>query len=473
MSEVNEGAIERSVERASDRYFKSPKYRPFLEALEKSPVARVRSITAYDHFALGKQLEQFENYKQMCEDDGTLAQLGSIPKLAFDVITASYGTSPLSVMASTQPIEEEQGSVYFKDLIAQTTRGNITTNDTLLSADSASATQPTSFAGDTVTTAATNVTATATQNITLTNVPVRPYKVQIDIVHPQDGALQLVDDGNGKLIGYNVQGTVNYSTGAVVIAYKNTPTAPTGGTHVITSTYAQDFEASTDIPKVIMRLRSKSIGARVWALKDTIGLEQSYAMKRRFGLVAEDEVSNDLVNAINSEMCNYAISRLAALAVGSNSFTKAAPANVSLFEHRQGFKFTINDAEATLLSNAGRGNISVMIAGANAASLISGLAGFVRVQNSESVGPHIFGTLDGIAVIRVQNSAVLNADTLLCMYKGTSPFDTALVWAPYMPLVVTTALPTGTNPLMQQKAAAVWGGLEVLIKNFVTKITLT
>ena len=67
----------------------------------------------------------------------------------------------------------------------------------------------------------------------------------------------------------------------------------------------------------------------------------------------------------------------------------------------------------------------------------------------------IYGTLDGITIIRIPNASSLNANTMLCMYKGSSPFEAAMAYCPYMPLVVTTALPTGTNPLLNQKAAAI------------------
>jgi len=42
-----------------------------------------------------------------------------------------------------------------------------------------------------------------------------------------------------------------------------------------------------------------------------------------------------------------------------------------------------------------------------------------------------------------------------------------------MPLVVTTALPTGANPLLNQKAAAVWSAIESLVPNFITTLDIT
>jgi hypothetical protein len=190
-------------------------------------------------------------------------------------------------------------------------------------------------------------------------------------------------------------------------------------------------------------------------------------------MIAEDEVATDLVSAINSETVNTGIAQLAAKAIGNVNWSKTAPDGVSYFEHKQSLKDQLAVAEANILSVAGRGTVNVLVAGRNAASIIQTLPGFNRISDGATIGPHIFGTLDGMTVVRVPNSAVLNADTILCMYNAPSPFESALVYAPYMPLVVTSALPAGVNPLVNQRAAAVWAAIDVLVPNFVTKITIT
>ena len=126
-----------------------------------------------------------------------------------------------------------------------------------------------------------------------------------------------------------------------------------------------------------------------------------------------------------------------------------------------------------MLGNAGRGAINCIIAGRNACSILGTLPGFVKISDGTMLGAHIYGTLDGITIIRIPNSGSLNANTMLCMYKGTSPFEAAMVYSPYMPLVVTTALPTGNNPLLNQKAAAIWAAIEPLVPNFITRIQIT
>lgn len=71
-----------SIEREANRLFET--YRPQIDLLDHSLLAKVRPITSYDVYALGKQLESFDLYRELCEADGNSAQLGRIPDIALD-----------------------------------------------------------------------------------------------------------------------------------------------------------------------------------------------------------------------------------------------------------------------------------------------------------------------------------------------------------------------------------------------------
>ena len=126
-----------------------------------------------------------------------------------------------------------------------------------------------------------------------------------------------------------------------------------------------------------------------------------------------------------------------------------------------------------MLGNAGRGMISTMVAGRSACEVIGTLPGFTKISDGSTIGTHIYGTLNGVTVVRVPHTQVLDVNTVLCLYKGATPFEAPAVYAPYMPLVVTDTLPTGENPLVNQKAAAVWAAVESLVPNYVTKLVVT
>lgn len=462
---INEQLKGKKIEQDADRYSKI--YRPQLDLLESSPLSKTRSITAFDYYALGKQLEQFDDYKRMCEEDGSVTQLGTIPNIAHDVIGVTYATSPLAVIASVQPVDEEQGTVYYKNVVAQSTRGNVSAGQSLLHATNVEQVNPQGFSGDTLVFSAGNtVAATLTYAFNLTEVPVKPGFCKLAIAGV---TIPNLDDGAGNILGKGVSGSINYTTGAVSF----TLTADPGNSHAITMQYATNFEIAADLPKIGMKLDSKSIRARTFALKDTIGLEQQYALRRRFGIIADDEMASDLIGAINSEIVNTIIVGLTVQAMGTTTWSKTAPSGVSYLEHKQTLKDSFTAAESVMLGNAGRGNIGVMIAGRDACSIIGTLPGFVKITDGSTPGPHIYGTLDGVTVVRVPAASVLDTWTILGLYNGPSPFESAAVYSPYMPLLVTTAMPNGINPLSNQKAAAVWAGVDVLVPQFVTKIVIS
>ena len=84
MENFNENSLLRKAEGYAKRY------RPQMNLLEShSLLSKVRNVTPYDVYALGNMLESFETYKQMCEADGNLGNLGRVPDVAFDVISVS------------------------------------------------------------------------------------------------------------------------------------------------------------------------------------------------------------------------------------------------------------------------------------------------------------------------------------------------------------------------------------------------
>lgn len=97
---------------------------------------------------------------------------------------------------------------------------------------------------------------------------------------------------------------------------------------------------------------------------------------------------------------------------------------------RQTYKYYLAGAEQVLVNNAGRGTISLLIVGQVHASIIQTLPGFVKLFDGNGLGSHVFGTLDGITVIRVMEQNILAPNAGLAVWKGLSPFEAAAVYAP-------------------------------------------
>ena len=174
-----------------------------------------------------------------------------------------------------------------------------------------------------------------------------------------------------------MSGSVNYATGAVILNFAADP----GVGHDILVSYQQNYELSADIPQIDVFFDSKALAAKIYALKGTYGLMQSFGMSKRFGLSAADELSKDLVVEINREIGADLVRKLKAYSVGTTTFSKAAPSGVSYFEHKQTYKDSLAATEKTLVGNAGRGSISVLIAGLNHCSIIQTLPGFTKLYD--------------------------------------------------------------------------------------------
>jgi hypothetical protein len=440
-----------------------------FEALKNSPLAMVRPISAYDISALGEQFLQFEQYKDWIQEEGTAADLGKLPSLAFDIITGVYGASILPLVASIQPIEEERGTIYFKQTKATTSRGNVTAGQVLQHPMRAPDVYQVGFAGEKISAEILGVTAA---NITayagvVAVPPVRPNTFKGQIIVANNTVLNFMDDGAGNILGNGVSGTIVYATGAYTLNFN---VAPPAGIN-IAADYGTDFEAAGNpsIARIAFTTDTTDVAAEIFALATEVGMFKAFSMKKRFGVVAEDEMVQDLTNEMNSELGNTAIVRLYGAAMGVTPWSKTPPTGVAWALHKLELKDVLSRQDATIQTNAGRGLVNLLIAGSQAASYLSTLPGFEKSPITAS-GPHFYGTLDGITVIRAPQQATWD---ILCIFKGTGAFDAPLAYAPYMPLFVSGTLPLPTNVLVKQSVAAVWAGMKIVAPPFITIVRIT
>jgi len=183
--------------------------------------------------------------------------------------------------------------IYYKQLIAENTRGQYVTNGTILQDGQALEQQPMlGYAYDrSASSPVTTVSGTGTYVINLlTNgstqlAPVRPGSVSLTFSGTIPGGFNptVFDNSSGMLLGVSVSGVINYAAGTLTLTFASGTSTP--ASIVINPFYSTDYEGSPNIPQVQMKLASKQLQARVFALKSSIGLEQSYALRNRFGKV--------------------------------------------------------------------------------------------------------------------------------------------------------------------------------------------
>ncbi len=461
-------------ERLVEGYFK--KYKKYLQSFEKSLVSKAMDLTEHHLIQLGKQLDQWDVYTQICEANGSLNNLGELPKVALDVITATMSNSILPVIASTQTIESQKSIIYFKNLRADTTRGNLTAGDKIVDPRTGLVT-PVGYASNLIENeeGATTVAGQVDYAFTVAAKPLRSQFLKVTFsgsndIYGEDVGPRGADQDLGVILGNGLSGTVRYSTGAVSIKLATDP----GAGEKIYVTYQMNLEEATDIPKITSFLDQTSIEAKAYALKAVVGMFQQFALRKQFGESALDEMTMDLTREINAEIGGEFIRNYYAQAVGTTEFDLTIPSGAAYSEeqHRRAYALRMADAEAKMVQNAGRGTIKVMIVGREHAAVVRGLEGFKLLSDGNSLGAHIFGTYKGITYIRVPEQALLDSKAGVGVYTGASALESAGVYAPFMPLTVTQLAPEKVNPLMDQKAAATMAGVKVVVPQYATRFNI-
>lgn len=458
--------------RLAESYYK--KYPKYVQAFEKSIVSRAMNLGEHHIVQLGKQLDAFQLYTKMHESAGSLNTLGELPKVALDVITAVMSNSVLPVIANTQAITNQKQMIYFKNLRAEDTKGNLTAGEVILNPRTGMKT-PKGYASNRLAGIVGDTTVAATVDYSFT-LPALPVQSQMTYIQLQDEPNIFCEDVGvrgsnrniGTLLGAGVSGEINYETGVVTIKFA---TQPTVGKNIFV-TYQQNMELAADLPRLTSFLDQTDVVAESFVLKTVVGMFQQFALKQTFGDSALEDTAMDLTKEINAEIGGRFISEYSAAAMGLTQFSLTPDTGVSEKLHREAYAFRMADAEAVMLNNAQRGTIKVMIVGREHAALVRGLDGFQLLSDGGSVGPHIFGTYKGVTYIRVPEDALLGAKKGIGLYTGTNGFESAGVYCPYMPLTIRQAPINNNNPLQDQTVAATLAAVKVVVPQFITNFDL-
>ena len=439
----------------------------FPEQYEKfadSERARIKGLNEHDLYTLGRTFEQQTMLKAMNEEV-SFAQLGAQPTLAYDFITALFGKSVIPYIASEQVIDEIQGLVYFENIIAASDRGNVKKDDILAQAAGVPQKYPQGFAGEMVygevCVDAEAQTGEAAQSFTLQYQPIRPNYVKVMC----DGKVA-VDDGKGNLIGAGVTGTVNYQTGEVVVNFIAAPTAA----EPIVANYATNFELG-QLPSITTTLDSKFVRANVYGLQTDTSVISSYIMGKRFNFNMQERAVQILQEQILNEITNELVKKIESAVVehklDETMFDLKVPQGVSQQAHFNSVDYTFGVVAQKMAARAGKGTLTVGLAGAGACAFLTQNAKFKRIGEASAFAT-VYGIYDNSTII-IRCPQLTDPDAIYFMYKGESPFEAACVYAPYMPLVGVEDLPVPTALLNRRSAVASMAATDVLVPGFIQK----
>lgn len=475
-------------ESLADKYKK--KYPSYIRVLENSPLQRARQhgINEYDIVGMCRQLDQFLGMCRMFESNSSMANLDQLPRIGLSVISANFGISPIALFCGVQPIPEEIGIIWFEDFKANSTRGNVTSGQTLIGSKAGPDVYPDRFAGDSsrqasIVTTGTNGNHATYSNITLPDsiLGMDPYRLKVygstkfntdadAVVWPQmiPDPKTGVFGGAAKVNGttYTIYGVFNYATNVLTaLEFSATPSSAV----LIQADFAVLQEAATDISGAIIQMQSMSVQTEFYALKSIFGLFQQYVANQRWGMNLEDEMTKKLIQALNVEVCNRALQRLISNVPTDNvkdPFVREPGTGIDYISHKLAIPDYLTEIGKLLTKKAQRGHVNVWIAGLSACTVLETLPGFTKTFDDSTFGPHVYGNYRGATVIRVPDPMQMDEDLIIGVYKGDSPFEAPVVYCPFMPLTVTDVLIQGSNPLQYQKAACQGAAIESIIPSF-------
>lgn len=468
-NEINEDVLNAENTRLAEGYWK--KYKKQMQSLENGLVNKAMTLSEHHMAQLGMQLDQWGKYTKMMEANGSLNSLGELPTVALDVITATLSESILPVISSIQTIKSQNSLIWFKDIVALDSKGNVTAGDVMINPiegvktpkgyASASVTGEIADAGD-GTAKVFTLTVNGGESIRRQNVKV--YLASDPLIFCKDF------DGKGKAYGDGCSAVIDYATGVIEVTFADVP----ANLDNILVDYVQNLEEMSDVRRLGSQLRSDNIVAIPYALKGVAGMFQMYELKQTFGDSALQDMTDDLVRGINSEIGGDLISKYKANAVGTTLFQEYNPlvhTGVPETDHNASYAYRRADAESVIMSNSGRGVIKVVIAGHLHCAKLRGMDGFNLLSDGGSLGAHIFGTHKGVTYVRVPDEALLDKRAGLGIFTGTKPLESAGVYAPYMPLTMGSS-PLGPNPLNEQKVAASMAGTKCVVPAYVTNFNI-
>jgi len=516
IEEMSTQKFNRLVESYEARYGKQ------FESLAKSPSFK-GTLSKNDEYNLGQQLDNYKKYESYVAENSSASSLGVLPRVALDLISATYALSIAPQLASVQTLDEAQGLIYFKKTFTHgyplTAQNGLPAlpEDRWMDADGKfegdktfngawkkfldTRSRPATGADDKLeadTLTAKNFDATTFNALKGWQSSPTAYMSERQFVIAADGEAR-IKYGVGNLRWntpinvrlVNKDGKIEDIVG-ITAGPGQLPTfygqvavtaAQDGGDIVLTIprgyqggvAYDVDFEKAPDVPAIEYSLDSKVVSAEIIGLKEMLGTFKSFQFNKRFGKAASDEILADLTGHMAMAESEKVLAAYVRCANNWKAITwnLNKPTGISEFEHRQSFLYAIQAASAAIGSRAGKGHANKLVAGYVACQYIASLPGFRLAPQTNLVGPHVYGTLENEGITVIRSNTIVAPNEVICAYSSdNSPFEAPVVCATYMPVFLTDTMPVAENPFQTQRAIASWKAIEPVVAEFVQRIVI-
>lgn len=394
-----------------------------LESADPSVVKRAQNA----FMVMENQRQIMEAVKADPKLEATFsANLGALVPRVIDLVRIFYPNLIINELMDIQPLDRQNGEIFIVKPVYTNSAAGVSAGQQVFR----NVTDGTYASESVSSSVGTGDGSTLTFGISLTPVPVRPSTVRVVA-----GNITGVDNGSGTITGAGISGTINYATGALSVTFT---AAPAVGTAISASFRYDSENAPTNIRQLEIQLLMQPIQAQPHPLNVKWSTQAQLAASAHLNLDIPDVLTNLVASFIKQERDITAINAIIAAATAdvNLNFDAAPPSNYSKLAKYAEIQTKLNYAESVIQLTQGRGGVSWVLCGNNAADVWRNAAGFEPVKVVAPIGPHKIGTLrDGtVAVIKVPT---MNVNTYVVGFKGYVVGDSAAIMAEWVPLYAT------------------------------------
>lgn len=385
-----------------------------------------------------RELKDFRD-KHVLGEDTTTVNTAPFIKYTFPLLRRVWPSLIAPEIVSVQPMSAPVGAIFYFELKYGDTKGSVTAGDKLVkdfnrtySAEYVDA--ETIGTGNGVTTAF---------SATLGWTPVKVSTVKVTA-----GAVVGQDDGAGAITGAGIaSGTIDYTTGAIAVTFSVAPAAAVA----VNVAYQYNAEGSTKIPSVNIDIALVSVTAKSRKIKALWSSEAADDLKALHGVDAEQELVAGVGSELALEIDREIIDDLKLGATGAAaSYDMTVPSGVRELDHIRGMLTPLTLISNQIGKNTMRGPANFMVGSYDWAAHIEQLqtdgffrpvfAGdaeaFAKAEQPQGWGVQKIGSV--MSRYMAYKDPYLTANKVVVGYKGNGFVDAGYVWAPYVPLQVSS-----------------------------------
>lgn len=409
------------------------KYKDLLVHLESGDPAIQRRVMNTIQ-AMHNQAMYVEGLSRDPRMEATFVQnLGQLVPKVVDLVRIFYPNMVTHDLVDVQTIDRQNGEIFVIRPTFSDTAAGVQAGDQVFK----------TVTDGTYASERTNYTLTGTgvgpYTGTASRLPLRPGRQRLFVGGVQVG----VDTSQGNFVGTNIDtSSINYDTGAFSVSW-TTGNAPSGPVSVGT---VADLESNPQgIRKLSINLSTIPVQAQPHPLLIDWSVQAQLAAAAHLDVDVPQTLADAVASFIKQERDITLINSIRGTAVhdANLDFDAAPPSNYSKLAKYAEIETKLNFAESDIQVGQGRGGVSWVLCGTNAADIWRHAASFEPSDVVAPIGPHKIGTLrDGtVAVIKVPS---MDRNTYVIGFKGYVMGDAATILAEWIPLYATPVFQSPT-----------------------------